>query len=66
MATQRINIWRTISVIPPAVLGLAGALILALEGRLYETALVVVLVAFHRYSEVLLKRPRMSAEETAD
>lgn len=66
MTSQRINIWRAVSVLPPAVLGLGGALILALEGRLYETALVVVLVAFHRYSDILLKRPRMSAEETAD
>lgn len=66
MTTKRINIWRTVSALPPAILGLGGAVILALEGRIYETALVVVLVAFHRYSEILLNRPGKSAEETAD
>ncbi len=66
MTRDRINIWRAVSVLPPAILGLGGAVILALEGRLYETALVLMLVAFHRYSEILLSRPRKSAEETAD
>jgi hypothetical protein len=66
MTTKRVDIWRAVSVLPPALLGLGGAVILALEGRLYETALVVVLVAFHRYSAILLKRPRASAEEVAD
>lgn len=63
---EPINIWSAVSVLPPAVLGLGGALILAFEGRIYETGLVVLLVGFHRYSAIILKRPFVSAETTAD
>ncbi len=66
MTSKRVNIWRAFSVLPPAVLGVAGAVILSLEGRIHETALVLIMVGFHRYSSLLLRKKPLTAEETAD
>ena len=65
MKKSNSKLWTAISGIPPVVIGIAGAAILALEGHLMGTGLTVLLVAIHRYSESLL-RTRLSADQTAD
>ena len=57
--------WTAISGIPPVVIGVAGAVILALEGHILATFLTVLLVAIHRYSQSILGN-RLSADQVAD
>jgi mannose/fructose/N-acetylgalactosamine-specific phosphotransferase system component IID len=65
MKKSNSKLWTAISGIPPVVIGIAGAVILALEGQILGTLLTVVLVAIHRYSESLMGS-RLSADQTAD
>lgn len=58
--------WAAISTHPPVVIGIAGALMMAFEGRILGTLLVVLLVGLHRYSSALLKLRIMTIDQTAD
>jgi hypothetical protein len=46
--------------------GLAGAGMMAFEGRILGTALVVFLVALHRYSSRILGGRGLTIDQTAD
>lgn len=60
------KLWAAISTLPPVIVGLAGALMMAFEGRIVGTLLVVFLVALHRYSRALLGNRGLSIDQTAD
>ncbi len=60
------KLWSAISTFPPVAIGLAGALMMAFEGRILGTALVVLLVALHRYSGGILGGRGLTDDQTAD
>lgn len=60
------KIWAAISTFPPVAIGLAGAGMMAFEGRILGTALVVFLVALHRYSSAILGGRGLTIDQTAD
>ena len=66
MKLGHVNLWAAVSVFPPVVLGISGALILALEGKVLEVVLVSGLVAIHRYSALFLNRSQLPPDERAD
>jgi hypothetical protein len=55
-----------ISSFPPVAVGLAGAAMMAYEGRVWGMVLVLLLVAMHRYAGSLLGRHGLSVDQTAD
>lgn len=65
MSKSGSRLWSAISGLPPVVIGVAGALILALEGHIMGTFLIVLLVALHRYSALIL-RGGLAANQMAD
>ena len=65
MSRSGSKFWTALSGIPPIVIGVAGALILALEGHILGTFLIVLLVAIHRYSALIL-RGGLATTQAAD
>lgn len=63
---QTNTLWAAISTFPPVAIGLAGAGMMAFEGRILGTVLVVFLVALHRYSSAILGGRGLSIDQTAD
>jgi hypothetical protein len=63
---QQNRLWAAISNFPPVAVGLAGAAMMAIEGRMLGTALVVLLVTLHRYSSAILGGRRLTIDQTAD
>lgn len=66
MRDLHVNMWSTVSILLPVILGLAGAVILAIEGHPLDTMLTLALVALHRYSGSLLNQLGLSVDQRAD
>jgi hypothetical protein len=61
------GVWAIISGAPPTAGGLAGAIILATEGRIVGVAFVLLLAAIHLYaSHLVSRRPPLSLDQMAD
>ena len=64
--TKRATLWTVISGTPPIIVGAAGVVIMAVEGRILGASLVLLLVALHRYAGSLLTRRYVTINQTAD
>lgn len=60
------SIWTVISGTPPIVIGVAGGVILAVEGRIVDVVLVLLLVVLHYIAASLLTRRYLTIDQTAD
>ncbi|MEW5702096.1 MAG: hypothetical protein AB1792_07710 [Candidatus Zixiibacteriota bacterium] len=66
MSVQKRGLWSMVSEAPPVFVGLAGSVILALEGKILQPLFTLLLVAIHRYSGRFLSRVYLTSDEVAD
>ncbi len=60
------SLWSMISGTPPLAIGAAGAVIMAVEGRILGVLLVLLLVFLHHLAGSLLTRRYLTIDQTAD
>ena len=63
---KKTTLWSVISGAPPIVIGATGGLMLAVEGRIVDVLLVLLLVALHYYAARLLSARYLTIDQTAD
>jgi hypothetical protein len=66
IARKEKTFWSMISGTPPVVIGAAGAVIMAVEGRILGVLLVLLLVFLHHFAGSLLTRRYLTIDQTAD
>jgi hypothetical protein len=59
-------LWAAISGTPPIIVGVAGVLIMAVQGRILDVVLVLLLIVLHYCAVSQMSRRYLTIDQTAD